>query len=374
MSGNGPLGGVRIVEVEGMGGSPFAGMVLADLGAEIIRIERPGAKADAITGTDPGPVMGRGRLATIQLNLKSEVGLGVLFELLKRADVLTEAFRPGVAERLGFGPGEACRHNPRLIYARLTGWGRDGPLAKTAGHDINFIGMAGLLGAIGRPEQPPAPPLAIGGDMGGGGLFLALGIVSALYERERSGLGQVVDAAMVDGAALLSSAFWGYFGKGQWSAQRGTNITDGGAPFYDAYRCKDGQFVAVGALEPAFFRQLCIIVGIEYHPRLQEREHWNELRQQLTGIFLTRTRDEWCALAGESDACLSPVLDFSSAPQHPQNLARNTFVELGGITQPSASPHFSRTKTAARPAQQETSHAVLRTWGVPDAALAALGP
>jgi alpha-methylacyl-CoA racemase len=337
-------------------------MLLADRGAEVIRIERPQDKA--ITGTDPGPVMGRGRTTTIRLDLKSTAGLAALLDLIDHADVVTEAFRPGVAERLGFGPEQVCARNSRLIYARLSGWGREGQLAKTAGHDINFIGMSGLLGAIGRASLPPAPPLAIGGDMGGGGLFLALGIVAALFERERSGRGQVVDAAMVDGSALLASAFWAYFGKGEWSTRREDNLTDGGAPFYDTYRCKDGHFVAVGALEPGFFRNLCNLVGVRYAPERQERAHWPALRQDLTERFLTRSRDEWCALAEGVDACLSPVLDFSSAPSHPQNAERAVFVELGGITQPNASPRFSRTPAQARSSGDESPATVLGRWGV----------
>lgn len=358
----GPLHGVRIVEIEGMGGAPFGAMLLADLGADIIRIERPLDKST--TGTDPGLVMGRGRAATIRLDLKSEAGLAALLDLIDHADVATEAFRPGVAERLGFGPERMCARNPRLVYARLTGWGREGSLAKTAGHDINFIGASGLLGAIGRASLPPAPPLAIGGDMGGGGLFLALGIVSALFERERSGKGQVVDAAMVDGSALLASAFWAYFGKGEWSSRREDNLTDGGAPFYDTYRCKDDNFVAVGALEASFFRNLCDLVGVHYAPERQERPHWPALRQELTARFLTRTRDEWCALAEGVDACLSPVLDFSSAPSHPQNAERSVFIELDGVTQPNASPRFSRTPAEARTSGGESPAAILARWGV----------
>jgi alpha-methylacyl-CoA racemase len=362
MKHQGPLHGIRIVEIEGMGGAPFGAMLLADLGAEIIRIERP--QDQAVSGTDPGLVMGRGRAATISLDLKSEAGLAALHDLLDHADVATEAFRPGVAERLGFGPEQVCERNPRLVYARLTGWGREGSLARTAGHDINFIGMSGLLGAIGRSSLPPAPPLAIGGDMGGGGLFLALGIVSALFERERSGKGQVVDAAMVDGSALLASAFWAYFGKGEWTTSREANLTDGGAPFYDTYRCQDGNFVAVGALEPKFFRNLCGLVGVHYAPERQERTHWPALRKELTERFLTRPRDEWCALAEGVDACLSPVLDFSSAPLHPQNAEREVFLELDGVTQPNASPRFSRTPSEARTSRGESPAALLGRWGV----------
>lgn len=359
----GPLKGVKILEIEGMGGAPFAGMLLADLGADIIRVERPAANPDAITGTDPGPVLGRGRAATIRLDLKSEAGRAALFDLLARADVMMEAFRPGVAERLGFGPEIVLEQFPRLIYARLTGWGRTGPLARTAGHDINFIAMAGLLGAIGRPPDPPVPPLAIGGDMGGGGLFLALGILSALLEREKSGIGQVVDAAMVDGAALLVSAFWAYYGKGEWSAERGTNVTDGGAPFYTTYRCKDNRFVAVGALEPRFFRQLCELVGIPYTPDLQDRANWPALHARLSAIFLTQTQKEWCDLAGTRDACLSPVLDFSTAPGHPQNVERGVFTQLDGLVQPAPGPHFSRTPLSPRAAARDPLQRVLADWG-----------
>lgn len=357
----GPLAGLKILEIEGLGGAPFAAMLLADLGAQVLRVERHSANDAAIGGTDPGPTLGRGRAGLLRLDLKSAAGLASLKHLIVQADGLIESFRPGVAERLGFGPDVAQNLNPRLIYGRLTGWGRAGPLAPTAGHDINYIALAGLLGAIGRPESPPSPPLAIGGDMGGGGMFLALGMLAAFFERNGSGRGQVVDAAMLHGATLLSGAFADFHARGHWSGGRGGNLTDGGAPFYDSYYCADGLMVAVGALEPKFFAILCDKIGIDQALRRQEPEFWPALRHEMTRIFAAKPQAYWVDLCAGSDACLTPVLDFSNAPEHPQNQSVS-FTTLQGQSMPKAGPSFSRTPPMARIGRRDLSEQLRRDW------------
>ncbi len=362
-AGTGPLAGLRILEIEGIGGAPFAGMLLADLGASVLRIERPNPDGAVIGGTDPGPALGRGRAGLLRLDLKSVAGREALMRLITRADGLIEAFRPGVAERLGFGPEAARALNPRLVYGRLTGWGREGPLARTAGHDINYIALSGLLGATGRPDAPPPPPLAIAGDMAGGGMLLALGMVAAFHERNRSGEGQVVDCAMLQGSALLATAFMGFHAQGLWNAGRGRNLTDGGAPFYDTYFCADGRMIAVGALEPKFFRQLCERLQIKADPARQRPEHWSELRRELTAIFASRPQAYWTAVFEGSDACVTPVLYFDTAPEHPQNRAV-TFVEIEGEIMPKAGPDFSRTPASARPRHCDLPDDVRADWGL----------
>ncbi|WP_421793736.1 CaiB/BaiF CoA transferase family protein [Hydrocarboniphaga effusa] len=373
---SGALRGLRVLEVEGIGGSPFAAMLLADMGAEVLRIERPRRNAAAIGGTDAGPVLGRGRRAVIGLDLKRGDGLAALLDMARSADVLIEAFRPGVAERLGFGPAVIAEINPRLVYGRLTGWGRSGPLAQAAGHDINYIALSGLLGAIGRRDSAPAPPLALTGDMGGGGLMLAVGVLAALVERSSSGRGQVVDAAMVDGSALLMSVFWGFFAQGHWSKQRESNLTDGGAPFYDTYLCADGLYVSIGALEPAFFAVLRARLQLSNDLDPADVTHWPRLRAELAQRFASRNRDEWCALLEGSDACFAPVLDFDSAPRHPQLRERGSFIELDGVLQPAPSPRFDRTPSSARvspPADDErATREALADWGFGEARIAAL--
>jgi len=351
------------LEVEGIGGAPFAAMLLADLGADVLRIERPVADPAAVGGTDPGPALGRGRQGTLRLDLKSLAGRETMLGLIRRADGLIEAFRPGVAERLGFGPDVACALNPALVYGRLTGWGRQGPLARAAGHDINYIGLSGLLGATGRPDSPPSPPLAIAGDMAGGGMLLAVGMLAAFHERATSGMGQVVDAAMLHGSALLATAFWGFHQDGHWAGGRGCNLTDGGAPFYDSYFCADGRMIAVGALEPKFFGALCRGLGIPDAPERQQPEHWPDLRTELTAIFASRPQEHWVALFEGTDACVTPVLDFDSAPAHPQN-REITFTTVEGRIMPKAGPDFSRTPAVARARHLEPSVQVLRQWGL----------
>lgn len=371
---SGPLRGVRVLEIEGIGGSPFAAMLLADMGAEVLRIERPQRNNAVIGGTDPGPVLGRGRRAVIGLNLKSEDGLALLLDMVRESDVLIEAFRPGVAERLGFGPEVVHALNPRVVYGRLTGWGRSGPLAQSAGHDINYTALAGVLGAIGRKGSPPSPPLALTGDMGGGGLVLAFGVVAALFERHASGLGQVVDAAMVDGAALLMSAFWGFHGQGQWNVERESNLVDGGAPFYDSYECKDGRFISIGALEPQFYEVLRVKLGLADSTDRNDPAQWPRLAEELKAIFLTRTCSEWRELLEGTDACFAPVLDFDSAPDHPHNLARQTFIDIGGITQPAPAPRLSRTPAVALPPADRFNNtlATLAGWGIDPQRISAL--
>lgn len=373
---SGPLRGLRVLEVEGIGGSPFAAMLLADMGAEVLRIERPQRNAAAIGGTDAGPVLGRSRRAVIGLDLKHDAGRSMLLDLADRADVLIEAFRPGVAERLGFGPDVVTTRNPRLVYARLTGWGREGPLSQAAGHDLNYIALAGVLGAIGRRDSAPPPPLALTGDMGGGGLVLAVGILAALFERHASGRGQIVDAAMVDGAALLMSAFWGLYGQGHWSREREQNLTDGGAPFYDSYACADGLYVTIAALEPQFYARLQTLMEIPADIDPGNRAQWPRLRETLRARFLSRSRDAWCAVLEGGDACFAPVLDFDSAPRHPHMQARHTFIEVGGITQPAPAPRLTRTPAQATPAppaaDPATTRATLLDWGIGDERLASM--
>jgi alpha-methylacyl-CoA racemase len=338
----GPLDGVRVIEVASLAPGPFGCMILADLGADVLRIERvqacgPGAAAPA----DP---LSRGR-RSIGIDLKAAEGVSLLLDLAGSADVLVEGFRPGVAERLGFGPDDCAARNPRLVYARMTGWGQDGPLAATAGHDIDYIAISGALEPIGRAGQRPVPPLNLIGDFGGGGMLLALGILAALVERDRSGLGQVVDAAMVDGSALLTSFLHGMRAAGRWQDSRGTNLLDGGAPFYDTYATADGRYVAVGALEPKFYAELLAGLGLADAglPGQLDRAGWPELRARFAAVFAQRTRDEWAAAFAGSDACVAPVLGPGEAPGHPHNLSRGVFTEVGGLVQPSPAPRFGRT-------------------------------
>ncbi len=362
----GPLQGVRVVEIASLAPAPFGCMILADLGADVLRIDRAGR------ATGIGAPLGRGR-RSVGVDLKHPDGPAAVLRLVESADVLVEGFRPGVAERLGIGPAECAARNPRLIYGRMTGWGQDGPLADRAGHDINYIAIAGALEPIGRAGEPPVPPLNLVGDFGGGGMLLALGVLAALYERERSGLGQVVDAAMVDGAALLTTFLHGMRAGGMWSAPRGENLLDGGAPFYDTYTTADGKYVSVGALEPQFYAALLAGLGIgaeELPPQL-DRAGWPVLRARFTAEFASRTRDEWTAVFDGTDACVAPVLAPAEAPRHPHNAARGVFTEVDGVVQPAPAPRFSRTPAArlGGPAPDDEPWA---DWGVEPAELAAL--
>jgi alpha-methylacyl-CoA racemase len=357
----GPLQGVRVVEMAGLAPAPFGAMVLADLGADVVKVLRGGGSAELTP--PPGP-LDRGR-STVTVDVRDPAGLEALLALIERADVFIEGFRPGVAERMGLGPDELAARNPRLVYARMTGWGQDGPLAPRAGHDINYIAVAGALEPIGRAGERPHAPMNLLGDFAGGGLLLAMGIVSALYERERSGRGQVVDAAMVDGANLLTSFLHGMHANGLWTDERGTNALDGGAAFYDTYECADGRFVAVGCVEPKFYAQL--LAGLEIDaaelPFQFDPGGWAQLRKVFASAFLGRTRDEWVVVFAGSDACVSPVLSPWEAHEHPHNIAREAFVEVDGLRQPAPAPRFSRTPAEhPRPQSVTSPSEVLSRW------------
>jgi alpha-methylacyl-CoA racemase len=365
----GPLKGFRVIEMAGIGPGPFCGMLLSDLGAQVLRIERHGASADA---HDP---LQRNRLR-LALDLKDPQQVAVLLDIVEHADALFEGYRPGVAERLGFGPDD-CRHrNAKLVYGRMTGWGQDGPLASTAGHDINYIALSGALHAIGRRGERPVPPLNLVGDFGGGGMFLAFGMVCALLERERSGQGQVVDAAMVDGSIALMAMFLGMQAGGLNCDQVGSHFLSGAAHYYDTYQTKDGKFIAVGALEPQFYAELIAKAGFDpkvfgggssfMSPAALDPRRWAELKPLLAEQFMTRTRDEWCAVFTGSDACVAPVLTLQEAAHDPHNQARQAFVTVAGVTQNAPAPRFSRTP-AAHPelatADSAAVNALLSQWG-----------
>jgi alpha-methylacyl-CoA racemase len=337
----GPLDGVRVIEIASLAPAPFGCMILSDLGADVLRVDRADSCGpDAVARADP---LSRGR-RSIGIDLKNAEGIGLLLRLAESADVLVEGFRPGVAERLGFGPRECAARNPRLVFARMTGWGQDGPLAATAGHDIDYIAVSGALHPIGRAGERPVPPLNLVGDFGGGGMLLALGVLAALVERERSGLGQVVDAAMVDGSALLTSFLYGLRAAGAWQDSRGVNLLDGGAPFYDTYETADGGYVAVGALEPKFYAELLAGLGLADAdlPGQHDRAGWPVLRERFAAAFAQRTRDEWARAFGGTDGCVAPVLSMAEAPGHPYNTARGVFTDVGGLVQPAPAPRFGR--------------------------------
>ena len=339
----GPLDGVRVIEIASLAPAPFGCMILSDLGAEVLRVDR--AESCGPAAAAPRDPLSRGR-RSIGLNLKDPDGIGLLLSLAEDADVLVEGFRPGVTERLGCGPAECARRNPRLVYARMTGWGQDGPLAGAAGHDIDYIAVAGALEPIGRAGQRPVPPLNLVADFGGGGMLLAVGVLAALLERERSGLGQVVDAAMVDGAALLTSFLHGMRAAGAWRDERGTNLLDGGAPFYDTYESADGRHVAVGALEPKFYAALLAGLGLaddQGLPGQYDRAGWPVLRARLAEVFRSRSQAEWAEVFAGTDACVAPVLGPAEAPAHPHNAARGVFIDVGGVVQPAPAPRFGRT-------------------------------
>ncbi len=333
----GPLAGVRVLELAGLAPGPFAGMMLADHGAEVLRVDRVAA-VERAGDTPRTDVMDRGK-RTIGLDLKSPRGVAAFKELARSADAVIEVFRPGVAERLGIGPADLHAVNPRLIYGRMTGWGQDGPLAGTAGHDIDYIAVSGVLSALGRAGDRPTPPINLLGDFAGGGLMLAYGILLALFERERTGTGRVIDAAMIDGAALLFAMFYPAVGAGSWGP-RGTNLLDTGAPQYDTYETADGRYVAVGALEPGFWAELVERAGLHGLPDPADRANWPVIRERLTETFRSRTRAEWERVFAGSDACVFPVLSMAEAPAHPHNAARETFVTAGGITQPAPAPRL----------------------------------
>lgn len=359
----GPLAGIRVVELGGIGPGPFAGMLLSDLGAEVVRVDRPGSTGLRLVALE------RGRRRVV-LDLQRPEGVGAVLQLAQRADVLIEGFRPGVAERLGVGPEACWERNPKLVYGRMTGWGQDGPWAHAAGHDIGYLAVTGVLHAIGRAGGPPQPPLNLVGDFGGGALYLVVGVLAALYEAGRCGRGQVVDAAIVDGAASLLTGMYGLFGAGAWHDERGTNLLDTGAPFYDVYETSDGGYVAVGALEPKFYAEFVARLGLD--PAQADRDDpagWPALRERIAGAFKARSRDEWAAVFDGSDGCVAPVLGMGEAPAHPQLAARGTFVDVDGTTVPGPAPRFSRTPGAVQgPPVQPGAHtrATLTDWGVAD--------
>jgi alpha-methylacyl-CoA racemase len=370
----GPLDGVRVIEIASLAPAPFGCMILADLGADVLRVDRVGPRTGG--GAPPPEPLSRGR-RSVGIDLKHPDGVGLLLQLADSADVLVEGFRPGVAERLGFGPPVCAERNPRLVFARMTGWGQDGPLAPTAGHDIDYIAISGALYPLGRPGERPAPPINLLADFGGGGMLLALGVVAALLERERSGLGQVVDAAMVDGSALLTSFLYGLRAMGAWQDARGTNLLDGGAPFYDTYQAADGGYLAVGALEPQFYAALLAGLGLADAglPAQHDRAGWPLLRERFTEVFLTRTRDAWAEAFAGTDACVSPVLGPDEAPAHPHAVARHSFVEVGGLVQPAPAPRFGRSAAAQPgppPQPGADTDAVLTDLGLPAAQIAGL--
>ncbi len=338
----GPLEGVRVVELQGIGPGPFCGMMLADMGAEIIRIDRAGSVGQAANQTD---ILARGR-KSIGVDLKHSDGVETVLKLIETADILIEGFRPGVTERLGLGPTVCFARNPRLVYGRMTGWGQTGSMAPVAGHDINYISLSGALHAIGEKDRNPVPPLNLVGDFGGGGMLLAFGIAAALFETQKSGKGQVIDAAMTDGSALLMNAVFGIMNTGHWHHERGTNLLDGGAHFYGTYATQDAKYVSIGSIEPQFYALLLEKTGLdkdESLPRQMSREDWPQLRDKLEAIFLTKTRDEWDAIMLGTDICYAPVLNFDEAYHHPHNVERATFVESVGIKQAAPAPRFSRT-------------------------------
>ncbi len=363
----GPLAGIRVVEFAGIGPGPFAGMMLADHGARVVRIERRGG-GPALGFMDPArDVLNRGKHA-LALDLKAPEDVALALRLVAQADVLIEGFRPGVMERLGLGPEVCLAGNPRLVYGRMTGWGQNGPLSAAVGHDINYIAVSGALHPIGPDAVPPPPPLNLVGDFGGGGMVLAFGIVSALLEARHSGQGQVVDAAMTDGSALLLAMTYGLKGMGHWQVRRADNFLDGAAPFYRCYRCADGKFVAVGAIEPQFYQALlagCAIDDPDFDEQW-DRTRWPRLCEKLAQVFARHSRDQWCRTLAGTDACVAPVLDLGEAPSHPHNRSRGTFLESFGVTQPAPAPRFSRTATDTpqAPGQAGVDSSWLADWGI----------
>ncbi|HRE42338.1 MAG TPA: CaiB/BaiF CoA-transferase family protein [Terricaulis sp.] len=359
----GPLKGFRILEFAGLGPVPHCCMLLADMGADVVRIDRAGPKPTS------REVVWRGR-EHLTLDLKEPKDVVVALDLAASADVLVEGFRPGVMERLGLGPDEVLSRNPRLVYGRMTGWGQHGPLAAAAGHDVNYIAISGALHAMGRGGAAPSPPLNLVGDYGGGSLYLALGICAALLETQRSGQGQVIDCAMSDGVASLMALFYGLRGIGAWGEARDANLLDGGAPFYDVYTCADGKFVAIGALEPQFYRLLLKALDVEGEPLFAEQMNqaaWPEMSARIAKIIAAKPQAAWTSLMEGTDACFAPVLSMAEAPNHPHNRARGAFIELDGVTQPAPAPRFSRTPSAAKSANADATDpaSVLARWARP---------
>ncbi|MFJ2434887.1 CaiB/BaiF CoA transferase family protein [Streptomyces anulatus] len=365
-SGHGPLTGVRVVELAGIGPGPFAAMLLADLGADVVRVDRPGG---AGLGIDPASDLTNRNKRSVLLDLKSDEGPARVLDLVDRADILIEGYRPGVAERLGVGPEACLARNPKLVYGRMTGWGQDGPLAERAGHDIAYLALTGTLSMIGKPDEPPVVPANLVGDYAGGSLYLVVGVLAALQHARAHGEGQVVDAAIVDGAAHLATMIHGMLAAGSWQDRRGTNLLDGGCPFYGTYATSDGGHMAVGPLEGRFYAEFAGLLGIaDAFPDRWDLARWDELRAAVTERFLTRTRAEWTEVFDGTDACVAPVLSLTEAPHHPHLAARSTFVEHSGLTQPAPAPRFSATPVSVRggPALPGAdTAAVAADWDVP---------
>lgn len=376
----GPLTGYRIVELAGIGPGPFAGMMLADMGAEVLRVDRPQSVGRDDSQAD-GDVLGRGR-RSVAVDLKRPEGRETVLRLVEKADALIEGFRPGVTERLGLGPDACLARNPRLVYGRMTGWGQAGPYAASAGHDINYIALSGTLSMIGRQGEPPLPPLNLVGDFGGGGMFLAFGVVCGILEASRSGQGQVVDAAMVDGAALLAAMMYGFQSTGLWRFERGTNILDTGAWYYNVYETSDGGYISFGPIEAHFCEELVRRIGLVDDvdgkgplPGQNDRSSWPVMKERVAALVKTRTRAEWCELLEGSDACFAPVLEPEEAAKHPHNVERGTFGEYAGVLQPMPAPRFSRTspEIAGPPARAgQHTDAALADWGFSPAEIAEL--
>jgi alpha-methylacyl-CoA racemase len=372
---SGPLAGIRIIEIAGIGPGPFCGMMLADHGAEVIRIDRPGGQA--LLGDPAKDLLNRSRLS-VAIDLKKPAGIAAVRRLVASADGLIEGFRPGVMERLGLGPDTLLADNPRLVYGRMTGWGQDGPYAQAAGHDLNYIALSGVLDACGRAGDKPTPPMNLIGDFGGGGMMLAFGMVAALLSARTTGTGQVVDCAMTDGSAVLATMIWSLRAGGRWNDARGTNFLDTGAHFYDCYETADGKFITIAPVEPQFYADLIARLGLagdsDFHVQNDPRR-WPALKIKLDALFRTRTRDEWCAVLEHTDACFAPVLSMAEAPSHPHNRARGTFIEVDGITQPAPAPRYSGTPNALPvPLSQDAARlqAIWQNIGYTEAELAAL--
>jgi alpha-methylacyl-CoA racemase len=371
---SGPLNGVRVIELGGIGPVPYGSMLLAEAGAEVVRVTRQDSPQGR--GTAGSELLLRSR-PSVGIDLKSEGGVSLVLDLVERADALVEGFRPGVAERMGLGPTECHARNERLVYGRMTGWGQEGPWANSAGHDINYIATAGVLWAIGREGERPTPPLNLVGDFGGGGMMLAFGVAAALFEAARSGKGQVVDASMVDGAASLTTMLYSHRAMGVWHDERGVNMLDTGAHFYEVYETADGGYFAVGAIEPQFYAALLKGLGLEAEdlPHQLDRTHWREMKERFASIFKTKTRDEWAEIFDGTDACATPVLATYEAHRHPHVAARRTFLEMNGAVQPAPAPRFARTPGAAVPGSYLTgdeADRVLGSWGIEPATLKGL--
>jgi alpha-methylacyl-CoA racemase len=373
---SGPLAGVRVLEMEAIGPAPFCGLMLADMGADVLVVDRPAQTDLGLPQARRSTVLLRGR-RSVRLDMKQPDAAEAVLTLAASADVLLEGFRPGVMERLGLGPDVALARNPRLVYARMTGWGQTGPLAPRAGHDIDYIALAGVLDAVGRAGAPPTPPLNLVGDFGGGGMLLAFGVACALLHARATGTGQVIDAAMFEGASLLAASYAGFRAGGMWRPERGTNILDSGAPWYDTYPTRDGRHLALGAIEGRFYAELLERLGLDAGrlPAQNDRARWPELRAAFADVIRTKTRDEWAAIFADSDACVAPVLSFAEAPQHPHAVARQSWVDVAGVVQPAPAPRFSATPGAVRrppPERGEGGRAALADWGFDAGAIARL--